>query len=306
MLTCRSPKQVLIYAWQMADFVLPNYSSRFSRHDFTLPQLFACLVLREHQHQGYRDAEALLQDSPQWCRAIGMSKAPDHSTLCRAFAALTSDRNIQRMLDLLAHWAGISGLLGQTLAIDGTHCDVHYRSRHYEQRCRQHASHNQAEADARRSASTHQTPKLVLAVDTASHVILAASAHTGMGSDSQRFVPLLEQAHSRRKLRRVLGDSDFGSEANHQFSRKQLGIQSLIKADAGRPGEGPPQGRYRRKMKQQLQGSQAGRPYGQRAQAETTMSMMKRNLSDAMRARSPQKREREHLLRVITHDVMIL
>lgn len=306
MLTSRSPKQVLIYAWQMAEFILPEYRSVFSRHDFTLPQLFACLVLREHQRKSYRDAETLLKDCPDWYQAIGLDKAPDHSTLCRAFAALLSDKQVQRMLDLLAHWAGTSGLLGQTVALDGTYYDTHHRSRHYEQRCRQYASHDKQEGNARRSASTQKTPRLVLGVDTASHLILAVSAHTGMGSDCPFFTPLLDQARGRRQPQRVLADAGFDSEANHEFSRDQLGIESLIKADSGRPGEGPPQGRYRRKMKQQLQGSQAGRPYGQRAQVETVMSMLKRNLGDAMRARTDPAREREHLLRAITHNVMIL
>lgn len=306
MLTCRSPKQVLVYAWQMADFILPNYRSVFSRHDFTLPQLFACLVLREHQRTSYRDTEVLLRDCPEWQQAIGLEKAPDHATLCRAFHLLLTPKHVHRMLDLLAHWAGVSGLLGQTLAIDATYCDVHYRSRHYEQRCRQHASHDKQEGNARRAQSTKKTPKLVFGADTASHLILAAAGHTGMGSDCARFVPLLEQARGRRTLKRVLADSGFDSEANHEGAREALGIESWIKADSGRPGAGPPEGRWRRKMKQKLEGSQSGKPYGQRAQAETVVSMVKRNLGDAMRAKSSEARENEQLLRVITHNVMIL
>ena len=59
-------------------------------------------------------------------------------------------------------------------------------------------------------------------------------------------------------------------------------------------------------MRRQLQGSQAGKPYGQRAQAETVMSMLKRNLGDSLRARSDHGREMELLLKVLTHDVMIV
>jgi hypothetical protein len=77
-------------AHALACHVLPEYTSRFSRHDFTLPQLFACLVLREHQKKSYRGIEALLHDAPQWGRDIGMKRAPDHNTLCRAFNGSTS------------------------------------------------------------------------------------------------------------------------------------------------------------------------------------------------------------------------
>ena len=35
-------------AYRLAQQYLPDYAHRFSRHDFTLPQLFACLVVRDH------------------------------------------------------------------------------------------------------------------------------------------------------------------------------------------------------------------------------------------------------------------
>src|SRR5215204_6345565 len=64
-------------------------------------------------------------------------------------------------------------------------------------------------------------------------------------------------------------------------------------------------GHYRRLMQRQLSGSQKGKLYGQRAQAETVMSMLKRNLGDALRARSPRARRTEQRLKAITHDVML-
>ena len=38
-------------AFCLARDVLPKYFSKFSRHDFTLPQLFACLVVKEQQRK---------------------------------------------------------------------------------------------------------------------------------------------------------------------------------------------------------------------------------------------------------------
>ena len=49
---------------------LRKYSSKFSRHDYTLPQLFACLAVREQMRLSYRGAEGLLRDGRAWCRAI--------------------------------------------------------------------------------------------------------------------------------------------------------------------------------------------------------------------------------------------
>ncbi len=54
-----------------ATLKLPNYASRFSRHDYTLPQLYARLVLREMFGLTYRGVEALLADN-DWCARLGM------------------------------------------------------------------------------------------------------------------------------------------------------------------------------------------------------------------------------------------
>src|SRR5947208_10667204 len=102
--TCKSPRTVLLWAHHLGQRIFADYSCKFSRHDFTLPQLFACLVLREHQKKSYRGIEALLRDCPQWLAAIGMRGAPDHNTLCRAFKLLIKPGNVNRMLDLQARW----------------------------------------------------------------------------------------------------------------------------------------------------------------------------------------------------------
>jgi hypothetical protein len=61
-------------AHELAARVWPSYSHRFSRHDFTLPRLFACLVVREVLKLSYRKAEAVLADSPQWLAAVGLAR----------------------------------------------------------------------------------------------------------------------------------------------------------------------------------------------------------------------------------------
>jgi transposase len=46
--------------------------------------------------------------------------------------------------------------------------------------------------------------------------------------------------------------------------------------------------------------------YGQRAQSETAHNMMKRNLGSALRARKPENQKKEMMLRVLTHNIMLL
>lgn len=306
MLTSKSPRKVLLIAYQAARLVLPEHSCKFSRHDFTWPQLFACLVLREHQKKSYRGIEALLLDV-HWCKQIGLLRVPDHNTLCRAFHAIMNSQRFERMLDLLANCLRTCKAFGLVLAIDSTYFDTHHHSRHYEYRCRQHASKDPKTANLRRAAAVKKTPKLALAVDASTHLILAARTHVGMGADYQDFTPLLRQACVRVKtIETVVADSGYDSHANHTAAREEMGVHSLIKADAGRPTEKAATSAYRREMKLELAGSQKDRTYGKRAHAETANSMIKRNLGDSLRARSELARSREQWLRVLTHNLMIL
>lgn len=139
MTTSKSPRKVFVLAYQLARQVLPPHASRFSRKDYTQPQLFACLVLREHQRKSFRSVEALLADSPEWLAQIGLAKPPDHNTLCRAFDAFMKPKLAGSMLDLMARLAKGRKLLrrhGKPLAIDSSMYESRHVSRHFDSRRR--------------------------------------------------------------------------------------------------------------------------------------------------------------------------
>jgi len=46
--------------------------------------------------------------------------------------------------------------------------------------------------------------------------------------------------------------------------------------------------------------------YGQRSQSETVHSMMKRNQGSALRSRTPQRRRKEMMWRVLAHNIALL
>ena len=293
-------------AFELARQCLPDHRSKFSRKDFTLPQLFACLVVREHQNKTYRGIEALLRDSEHWCKQIGMKKVPDHNTLCRAFKFILEQTHVEALLDLLARWRGLLKVTSRICAIDSTIYDAHYRSRHYEQRCRHQSSSDNNIAKRRRSDTVRRAPKLSLSVDVRTHLIVAAKTRTGMGSDAPDLIPLLRDTKRRWPgLRRVLADAGFDSHENHRVARRELKVDTLIKMGCGRPTAKAPVSWYRRLMRKKLSGSQKGKPYGKRAQAETVNSMMKRNLGDHLRAKTPEGRRKEQMLRVLTHNISL-
>ena len=181
-------------AYELGQRVWPDYASRFSRHDFTRPQLFACLVVRESLRLSYRKAEAFLDDVPDWLAEIGLDRPPDHNTLWRAFGSLLKKHRVGRALDLLAEdeRATLARDLSATkpLTIDSTCYEPRHRSRHYDRVCRKmrlnegqkyanRPKKTAKEVNRARSIKVRQMPKLALAVAASCHLILAARKVVG-------------------------------------------------------------------------------------------------------------------------------
>jgi hypothetical protein len=305
-------------AYELAKTSLPTYSDKFSRHDFTQPQLFACLVLREHQKKSYRGVEALLEDSPLWREDIGLLRTPDHNTLCRAFNGLVKPGVISSMLDQTAQWANDRRLIRgrvKPVALDSSMFESRHVSRHFEarqqqsERDRRKKRNKTAEKRAgnlRRSRVVRRLPKLSLAVASSCHLILAVRATTGGGADQPFLKPLLRDARRRVKVWIAVADAGYDSEANHTIARQDMGIRSIIPPSTGRPSNKPPPARHRRNMHYRFKRKADKAFYGQRWQSETVNSMIKRNLGSALRARTARRRSKELLLRVVTHNIMLL
>jgi len=317
--TSRSPLELFRRAYELGRRLWSDYDSPFSRHDFTRPQLFACLVLRESLRLSYRKAAAFLIDVPGWLAEIGMAHAPDHNTLWRAFGMLLEPRSVKRALDLMAiEGAGAlsADLRFKPLTIDSTCYEERHRSRHYDRVCRkldlrpgqkyaQRPGKWGPAVNASRSKRLKRMPKLALAVAAASHRILAARALIGNGSDAPDFEPLLFHSWRRAKVIQVVADAGYDSEDNHRLARRDMGVRSVIPPKSGRPSKSPPAGYYRRLMKSRFKRKADAKLYGQRSQSETTHSMMKRNLGENLRSIRPERRKQELMLRSLVHNLML-
>jgi hypothetical protein len=321
--TSQSPRRVLNAAYQLALEILPDHYHKFSRHDFTLGQLLACLVLRQFYDLSYRRAEKLLRDSPPWLADIGMAAAPDRNTLWRAMGRIVKPGRVNRMLDTLAKRFGRARLLRlsqKPLALDSTCFEQHHRSSHYDRRCRQMSSTSGGQdentpekpgswgrsVNAARRRKAASMPKLSVAVASGCHLILAAKVRTGSGSDAPDFDELLFRSWKRAPVKTVVADAGYDSEANHCIARQDMGVRSIIPPGIGRPTAKLPTGRWRRHMAKRFARKADKKLYGQRSQSETVHSMIKRNQGSALRSRTPQRRKQEMLLRALTHNIALL
>ena len=80
----KSPVALAAEALAAGEAGLPRYGSKRSRHDFTLPQLFAIMVLRKFFRTDYRGTVQLLQDLPKLRQELMLNKVPHFTTVQKA------------------------------------------------------------------------------------------------------------------------------------------------------------------------------------------------------------------------------
>ena len=293
--TCKSPRKVLVTAWNVAKAVLPAYSHRYSPKKFTQPKLFACLVLKAFLKTDYRGLAACLKDSPAWCAAIELAKIPHFTTFQKAAQRLLRAQPVAGLLD-----ETIEQVMGRKhrvplAAIDSTGLESHHTSRYF--------IHRRSRVPDRWQTTQYtRYPKLGVLVDCSNHLILGYLTDQGPKPDIRDLAPTLSQTSSHVRIEWLTADAGYDSESNHRLCRDENGIRSLIPPKHGRPTSKPASGRYRRLMQTRFDQAR----YGQRWQVETVVSMIKRRLGSSLSGRSYWSRRRDLMLMVLTHNIMIL
>ena len=292
--TTKSPKKLLVAAYDAANKVLPTYSHRFSPHKFTLPQLFACLVLKTFLKTDYRGLAQWLVDCPDLCRVIDLTTVPHFTTFHKASYGILALPKAHQLLQQTIHMAMQYSYVDQA-AIDSTGLEVGYtsyyfvRRRHVKWLC------------AYKSMLYGHYPKLTVVCDCRNHLILAVKTTRGPCPDMATLIPTLQTLPARITIGTLLADAGYDSERNHVYARDHRKIRTVIPPKAGRRTNNLPQTKYRRQMKQRFNRTL----YKQRSQVETVFSMIKRRWGTAVRARRFATQVREMWLMVLTHNLAV-
>jgi hypothetical protein len=292
--TAKSPKKVLVMAYATAQNVLPAYAHRFSPRKFTLPQLFACLVLKTFLKLDYRGIATLLEDCPDLARRIHLRKIPHFTTLQKAGPKLRR-LPVANRLRLQTVQAVLKKKKVSLAAIDSAGLEAGHISAYFVRR-------RSRVPDLRQTTQYTRFPKLAVIWDCRNHLILGALTTRGPSVDVNQFRELFQSVVRKIALRSILADAGYDSEANHQCARDEDQVESIIPAKCGRPTRKKSSRKYRRLMQTRF----PRKKYGQRWQVETVFSMIKRRLGCGVHARSYWAQNREMLLMVLTHNLAIL
>lgn len=78
-------------ALEVGQTVLPAQRTKFSKRQFTQPQLLAVLCLMRYEDWTFREAEVRLSEHAELRTAMGLNSVPDYTTLYRFLARLEPD-----------------------------------------------------------------------------------------------------------------------------------------------------------------------------------------------------------------------
>jgi transposase len=177
-------------------------------------------------------------------------------------------------------------------AVDATGLKTWHVSEHFGRRRGNGSGHRQ-----------RAWPKLTAALHIHSHLIIGAVTGVGPSQDSPDFAPALRQATALTTLSMVLADAGYDAEHNHRLCRDELGIgRSIIALNRRNTGRRWPKTPYRRTLHKHFPRVL----YHQRWHIESGFSQHKRRLGSALTARGHQAQRRELILRVLTHNLMIV
>ena len=293
----KSPLAVAKHALAVGTKALPLYAHKFSPKTYTQPQLFACLVLKTFFKIDYRGLAALLRDYDALRWQLGLKKTPHFTTPQKA-----SRRILKASLARQLFKTTIRAFLKnrqrlKRVAIDSTGLDCGRRSLYYVRR-------RASSTKPWQTVTYSKWAKLEAAFDCQSHLMVAALVGRGPRPDVDRFVPLLKATLSHVRVSSVLGDAGYDSEPNHRFARDHRGVRSFMPATHGRPTTKLPSGKYRRQMRQRLNKDYGA--YGQRWQAETGFSMVKRRIASAVNGHGYWSQCRELSLIAISYNIFLL
>jgi len=268
-------------AHQAARKSLPLYAHKFSPRRFTLPQLAASVLLKEHRQLDWRGIEALLELSPPLRRCLRLQAVPDYSTLWRFAQRWLDASRLGQLLDQVLETLALGAV---NVAVDSTGLDPGRTSTYFVARQRQ-----------RRRRKRYV--KLSLSVVVGPLVAASVVADWGPCNDKTELPELLAQTHRRLRVRELYGDKGYDAEWVHVWCREGAGIRSWIPPAVHR-ADGTVGGYWRSVMAQGLPPR-----YGRRWAVESFISGMKRVVGPWLRSRQPQRQLHEALLKVRAYSI---
>jgi DDE family transposase len=275
-------------ALKVAHVVLPPYRSRFSKHQFTQPQLLAVLCRKRYEDWTFRETEVRLRERRELRRVLQLRSVPVYTTLYR-FPKRLDNKKIDQALGEAARRVGTVGRRRRArVAVDATGLAQGAVSTFFVRRMYHHTG---------QPLPWRHWLKWLVTVDVDRQLLLSQTARRGPGNDGANLPALVEAASQVVPIGLLLADAEFDSERNHTYVRQNLRARSIIPAKRG-------QKTWRiHGVRAEMRHSFPRRQYARGSLVETVFSTVKRQLSARASGRSLFMQLRQALLLGLTYHL---
>ena len=269
------PSQLLQFTrtcLHLAPQQLPPYSSKFSKHTFTQPQLVTLYCLKLKLRATYRELIDWLEEMPRLREALGLKRLPHFTTVQKAFARLST--TIWRVLHCVSASLFTSSADKQerVAALDASGWERSYASRYY----------------TRRAKLSIRTLKMTLPVETHTQAILDLHLTTTWRHDT-KIGPRLT-ARNLEHFETLVADKGYDDRGQRR-SLRRAGKRPLIKHREFAPYDKAANARMDRRI------------YHRRNLVETVISVLKRRYGAGVRSRVWWRQFRELVAKCLVYDM---
>jgi hypothetical protein len=185
----------------------PDYSGKFSKKTYTLPQMVAMICLMIKFKMTYRDFISHLELMPRLQEVLELKSIPHYTTLHKAMQRIDHDK-INKMFAKTSRLKEPSG----KAAIDSTFFQKGNASEHYLKRCDMKV----------------KSQKSGIVIDTETLMILGATLTNRRTHDTKLAMKLIKNLLKWLNLLSLTGDKGFDSEPFRMFLRN-FSILPIIK-----------------------------------------------------------------------------
>lgn len=262
--------------------ILPDYSSKFSKQDFTQKQLMALYILKQKSKMSYDEFVDDFATRNCAIEDLGLSKVPCASTI-KMFVSRIETKTLEK---IIIETIRLTSNKKIETAIDSTGFQLEDGSYSYMKRI---------------GTATKKRKNLKLSgcVDTQKHLFLAVKIRKSNAHDSRDFKPLILKTKKTGKIIRFnSADKAYDSEELHEFSEEN-GFENIVPVRDTKKRGNKIHGRLRKKLARNF----PERKYHRRSIIENMWFCVKRLCGKVVFAKKWINQKKELIGKVIAYNI---